>query len=155
MASKTQRHPGPWPEISARQFRDLANYVRDIADLLDLRDWKLNIEPVPEPDPAFRASCSPVEGRRFARVAFSRDVATWPPDLIRSTVAHELIHCHFSHLDDVVGKAEKPLGLAFGPWHDAYKLAAEHAIDALAEAFADHCPMPPRSLGKPSIDHAH
>lgn len=112
-------------------------YIRQIADTLHLRDWRIDvIEELPGGSDAI-ASCAPVAGRKYAVIRLAECFLTDPPVDQRQTVTHELLHCHFAPMMRLL-EATESLGAA-------EKLMMEYFVDGLADAIAPLLPMPPTS----------
>jgi hypothetical protein len=126
-------------------FLALCTYVRACADVMGLKDWRIQINLEPPEDDGATAAIAPVYGRRYAELRFCEDFNERMPTEQRQTVAHELIHCHLDELDtvlntdtltDIMGKP------AFHLLHAHHHTALENATDALAEAIAPMLPLP-------------
>jgi hypothetical protein len=114
-----------------------APYVRQLADLLRLRDWRIDVYEDAPAEPTAIASCAPVEGRKYAVIRLGESFLTDPPDDQRQTITHELLHCH---LGPMVRMIEVHDGLP-----PAAKIAMEYCVDGLADAIAPLLPLPPAS----------
>lgn len=82
--------------------RNVEGYVRQVADLLGLRDWTFEVEcrEVPaDGEHGVGGECRPIPGRRKAHISLFD--AIWSLGAVeqRNTVVHELIHCHFAETD--------------------------------------------------------
>jgi hypothetical protein len=117
-----------------------------MADLLDLRDWRIEISKERVLDPAeASADVSVVAGRKMAFVAFCDDFASQSSEDQRVVVIHELIHIHFEPMallaDDVAKKALSSDAA------DVFRLAfiqnLEYGVDGVALAIAPLFPLPP------------
>lgn len=118
----------------------IRGYLREIADLLWLRDWTIEIESdEPESSEAI-AAIRPIWGRRRALIRFRDDFWNMDSEDQRQTIVHELIHCHFAeslHWAREVMKARP---------HGAYLLMHETSVDALADAIASLLPLPTKTV---------
>jgi hypothetical protein len=112
-------------------------YVRRIADLMMLKDWRIEISEEPPAASDACASCDPVQGRKMATLRLSSGFLEDPPDDQRQTVVHELIHCHLGHSWRLLEANDH--------MSNGSKMALEYAVDGLADAFAPFLPMPPAS----------
>ena len=112
-------------------------YVRQLADMLRLRDWRVEVsEEGPGASDAI-ASCAPVQGRKYAVIRLAESFLTDPPADQRHTLTHELLHCHFGpfcRAIESVDAMSAPISLAM-----------EYCVDGLADAIAPLLPMPPAS----------
>ena len=140
----------------------LADYVREVADRMYLRDWTLFTSDDPESEPeggidgehGERNACIECTfGRRAASVWLNPDY--WrdgAPEDRRQTVVHELIHAHMHGAREVVANAT----VGKYPTSTAHTLMAifdvqmEYAVDTLADIIAPLMPLPPDvSLSEP------
>lgn len=137
-------------------------YVRDVAEQLELNDWRITIvdEP-PEPGADGGESLAQIEdvyGRRLAALRLCPDFIALEPRVQRGTIVHELVHLHFQGAWDYAHLGVKQLlGAAFEPYRAAMCQHLEYGIDAVALAFAEKVPLPsfgpsPKrpTLGRPS-----
>jgi hypothetical protein len=114
-----------------------APYVRHLADVLRLRDWRVDVlEELPGGSDAI-ASCAPVAGRKYAVIRLAESFLTDPTEDQRHTLTHELLHCHFAPMMRLLEATD-----SFGV---AEKLAMEYFVDGMADAIAPLLPMPPAS----------
>jgi hypothetical protein len=114
-----------------------APYTRKLADILHLKDWRIDIlEELPGGSDAI-ASCAPVAGRKYAVLRLAECFLTDPPIEQRQTLTHELLHCHFAPTMRLLEATD-----SFGA---AEKLSMEYFVDGLADAIAPLLPMPPTS----------
>lgn len=121
----------------------LGRYVRDMADLMGLRDWTVGIASDPPEDDEANASVEVTFGRRYAMIKFS---ATWTeraPEEMRQTVVHELAHCHLWSMNQRICDLHNLLGTGtYEVMEKAYRENLELAIDAIAQAWAETLPLP-------------
>jgi hypothetical protein len=137
--------------LNQAQIRELDRYVRYCADVMGLRDWQINVldERPEEPDTAdpdkFQAiaSMTPITGRRIGNFRMLEDLHEHPREEIRVTVAHELIHCHFAHLVETnrIGLLNLLGQQSYDIHMSHFVLITEHAIDAIAHAWAEFLPL--------------
>lgn len=128
--------------MNKRDRKALGEYVRTIADAMELRDWHIDLMHDPCEDEAL-ASISATYGRKRASISFNRSFRDLAPDVQRRTVAHELVHLHLEPACDIVkadlvellGRpADTVLWLGF-------KRQIEYGVDALSDAVAKHLPL--------------
>lgn len=118
-----------------RHLESLRGYVRRLADLMTLRDWRFAV--VDEAaDQGHNAQVSVTYGQKHARIWFAWDFAAKPPDEQRYVVVHELLHCHFDMADRIAGHGLK------GGRKNAIRITLEHGVDDVARALAPHLPLP-------------
>ena len=118
-------------------------YVRQIADLMQLRDWEFRLpDERPTGDTAM-ASVVCWQGRRNATIRFAQSFFDEEPAEQRYVVVHELIHCRQAHADDIVERDFSPA--KYSEWLKTM----EYGVDALARALAPHLPLPSHVEAKP------
>jgi hypothetical protein len=118
-------------------------YVNRIAVVMGLAHWKIEVQATPS-DEGNLAEVDCVYGQCYARLFVCEQWHGLPPEIQRSTLAHELMHVHTAmiismlhdQLDAVVSKKERRLVEA------AIRLCEEHMVDAVALAWADALPLP-------------
>lgn len=131
--------------MKAKQRRQMANYLRDLADRLELRDWTVRFLHEPCDDGAL-AECCVTYGRKWVDVQVCRQFLDMPAGEQRHTLVHELVHCHFDAVEGVMRDARRADAVpkrAARLIGEAQRRAIEHGVDAVAEALAAHMPMPP------------
>lgn len=127
-----------------RERKALGNYLRTIADLMELRDWHLDLSHgLPDADDAI-ATCEPIFGRKKAVFRFCDGFENLPREEQRNTVVHELVHCHLAAAQ---GVAERDMEGVLAAESDrvffrAFRRNLEYAVDGLANAIAKHMPYP-------------
>lgn len=134
------------PGLTKRQRRLLGPYVREVADGLNLRDWRFEIlhEPIHSTDEA-TARLTSTFGRHTATLEFCADFPRMPRDVQREIVVHELLHCWLPAvraggwwgIDHLVGEP------AMTVFRSAYEEHVELAVDGIANAIAPLFPLPP------------
>jgi hypothetical protein len=114
-----------------------APYVRQLADILHLRDWRIDVSEESPSSPDSLASCQPVQGRKYAVIRLSESFLTDHKAEQRHTLTHELLHCHLGPMHRLLEAAEAMPPTAL--------LALEYCVDGLADAIAPLLPEPPPS----------
>lgn len=113
----------------------LAQYVRERADELGLRDWVIELSrDEPGQDDAL-AVVEAITGRKKAVVKVCPDFRALSPAEQRNTIIHELLHCHLWPIEEVGDSLD--VALSHGQWmqHKGnVHLAVEYACDGLATA---------------------
>lgn len=121
--------------MQERDFVVLEEYMRHAADTLGLRDWRVDVSRNPSSDEN-RACSDFVFGKRHVTVAFNREFRTYDADQQRETIAHELLHCHFDSLTDVIRDELTHLGRLnegeLASVRRAHLRAEELSVDALS-----------------------
>lgn len=119
-------------------------YVQLIAGKLRLGHWTIKIGDTPPKNADAWASVTCWEGRFGATVYLSDQILSEPPEEQRYVAVHELVHCFFAHSDRI---AEADMSSAR---NDAWRLAMEYGVDAVAEAIAPHMPLPLKVTNGPT-----
>lgn len=123
----------------------LGRYLRDIADQLELRDWTVTHRWSQEPaNPNHGADNECIYGQKVVIIRFRYGFENWDPVEQRATIVHELMHATRAatwdqvrgDLDGVLGRQADELFTA------AYGRQMEYEVEALAQAFARHMPLP-------------
>jgi hypothetical protein len=114
-----------------------APYVRQLGDILRLKDWRLEVSEEQPSGADAIASCAPVSGRKYAVIRLAECFLTDATAEQRHTLTHELLHCHFAPMMRLLEATE-----SFGA---AEKLTMEYFVDGMADAIAPLLPMPPAS----------
>lgn len=132
------------PGLTRKQQRKIARYVRDVANLLRLTDWAITIanEPIPSSSGTL-ASCTTAYGRRCATIRFHVTLPTLPPETIRETVVHELLHCYLDSHTSLYGVRDLIGDSAWTVLTAAVHRETEYATDGIAAAIAGFFPLPP------------
>lgn len=115
-------------------------YLRQLADLMGLKDWVVEIDSdSPERnDAAASADCA--YGHRHIIVALSDHFLSDSPSEQRYVIVHELVHAHLAPLHHYLHRTLKD-----SHW-EGYKLVLEYAVDGVAMAWAPHLPLPPEAV---------
>jgi hypothetical protein len=114
-------------------------YVRQIADLMGLKDWIVHVGDGPPTASNANASTFLRYGAKDALIKLSEDFLNDPPAHQRITIVHELIHLHLAPADGLITDF---LGDETDPRYKAYWRMMEYAIDGLAVAWAETLPLP-------------
>lgn len=140
--------------MKKRDRRELERYVRGIANEMGLRDWTFTVEVVkqvgrtwnknkPQDGEEWCATCKPVIGRKYAELTFASYLRNAPRDDLRHTVVHELVHCHFYGLWDMLRRdtlmqMEQEV---YDMWVVGVERHMEYGVDAMADVIAPHLPL--------------
>lgn len=128
-----------------RDLESLRTYLRTLADLMTLRDWRIDLDDRAADD----GNCAQVTvtyGQKHARIWVCWDFAARSPEERRYTLVHELLHMHFDLADRIAAH-----GLKKGQ-REAVRLALEVGVDDVARALAPHLPLPP-SIADTDTNH--
>lgn len=128
--------------MKARRFLELVAYVNHLAQLVELRDWKITLDPGPPPRPGVAGSIEPTFGRKCARMWLSPEWPKWTEEEKRHVIVHELLHCHLEHAKEQVRcDLENHLpNSADNIFWLSYKRSMEYGVDGIATALARHLP---------------
>lgn len=123
---------------------ELGQYVRDVADEMNLRDWTLEVHVRPQDElDEYQASCAVVHLRSYAIISFLDEWPTWTPGRLRQVTCHELLHCHTEKITTVVVHLRERMSVAASQLAErTYRAALEYAVDDIATAWAETLPLP-------------
>lgn len=139
------------PPLLADDHHALGRYVRELADLMGLRDWtvqtntdvKLDATNHRFADGQVVASVRIPHGTKSLELTVDNAWSRWDADTLRRVIVHELVHAHlivmlwaFDNIQNVVG------GALFEVLDSAFDDAHELATDAIAVAWAETLPLP-------------
>ena len=122
--------------------KELAKYVRWLANELGLRDWTITIHYGGISEDEF-AVCSPTFGRKGADISLCEDFRDMEPVVQRHTLIHELLHCVFAQEQEFIRKDTKDIfGLTvWEVFFAAYTSMHEYAIDGVTDAIEAKYPL--------------
>ena len=120
----------------------LGEYVRLVADMLELRDWTIELSEEPAPADSY-GHITNTYGRKLAVLKLAPDFRSLTASQQRHTVVHELVHCHLESatnmvLNDLESHLAKQADQLF--W-EGFKRQIEYGVDALASAIAKQMPL--------------
>lgn len=128
--------------MKKRDRKELARYVRRIADEMGLRDWTLHL--LKEPcDEDCNAQTQMIFGRKIASIRVSEEFRDIEPERVRVTVVHELTHLHFAA---VTSQSQQDLqghlsGQALDLFWSGWLRNFEYGVDGVGESLAPHMPL--------------
>ena len=129
--SKTTKYP-QW----------LHDYVKTVQDELKLSHWDIGFENNFCREGAL-AEIDIAPAQHNATVSLCKEWRSWKPNVMRSTVVHELMHCHINAINEI---AEEHLEELSPKTLAACKVGItyvnERVTDALAEMVSPHISMP-------------
>lgn len=130
--------------MTETQWKTLGDYVRDMADVLGLRDWWLFLDHTPSDDDCV-ASVKVIYGRRNATIRVSTTFMDERLDAQRNSIIHELLHCHTSQIVNCVDHDLHNSGAlgtqALDLLMNTMLRTTELAVDAISMSIADRYPM--------------
>lgn len=123
---------------------EFLQWARTCANTLGLSDWEVEIREESLPDDTL-GRCFVSRARLHARILIGESFVEASPEEQRATMVHELLHCHYAPLVEIVEETlpallGKPAYHVFECSHD---LALERCLEAQAVAFANLLPLPP------------
>lgn len=125
----------------------LVRYVNKMKGMMNLSNWKIVIDPQPCSEDAL-AETSVTEWQHLAKMQFHKNYKKDKPEDLRATVVHELLHCHFSPIEEVAVEIVKALDVndtnptISKTMEAAVRYQSERAIDLISEAIAPLFPTP-------------
>jgi hypothetical protein len=111
-------------------------YLRQLADLMGLRDWTVFIHEDPPDDPSLAAEADCRFGLKRINVAVSEKFLKFDPEEQRQTLCHELIHAHLAPMHHYLHRVLKD-----EQW-EGYRIPMEYGVDGMAQEWALHLPLP-------------
>lgn len=118
-------------------------YIRQLADLLGLKDWRIELDRDPTTRAEAGASNFTYYGRRVADITLGPAFKSYAVDLQREIITHELLHCHFARMHaGVCDYAE-----SHGDGNESYFAQShlrdfEAVVDTVAVIVAPFLPLP-------------
>ena len=134
-------------EQTRHDFDRLAAYVRDLADMMGLRDWIVNFSQRDADDQEEQESCASQfvpYGTQRVNLEISPKWQEWEPEDLRVTLVHELVHCHTVRMMWSVNIAahelakDETLGNIIT---QGFNTDQECAVEAIATAWANCLPL--------------
>lgn len=123
------------------QYTHLNAYVREIADLLRLRDLSVTLDHNP-PGSDCRGMSQGIYGQPELRVWLDLALLL-EPDQLRETVVHELLHAHFNPMRDLFLHVYdgEPSEDVPGVFYRAFKERWEFCLETMARIIAPSLPL--------------
>jgi hypothetical protein len=133
----------------------LKDYVRKLQGEMKLAHWTVEFEKRYCGESAF-AEISVLPAQHSATLSLCRDWRKWSPSVMRSTITHELMHCHLNAINEI---AEEHLEELSPKTYEARKKGIdyvnERVTDALAEMIAPHLTLPKVPVRRTSSTLSH
>lgn len=125
----------------------IQRYANKLKNMMGLSHWIIHMSPKPCNVDAL-GETEVIHAQNLATIYLHKDFRKDTPEDIRATMVHELLHCHMSHISEVVHEILKPeeddqKGKAI---HKAtvsvvdYEI--ERIIDAISESLGKWMPTP-------------
>lgn len=118
-------------------------YLRELADLVGLRDWRIFVSDDAPEDPEHAACVDVRYGLKVAVISFHPQWAESDPEQFRNTCCHELLHAHVNHVRWPLNNVAELVGKAiYDPLYQSVTDYIEYAVDAIATEWAKTLPLP-------------
>ncbi len=126
----------------------LINYIQEIQQKMNLKDWEIIVRQEKGGSPGALAEVEVVDGKKCAHIWLNDEFLESDPHTQRYAVVHELVHCHFNHILKVFNKT---LNTKIHPdlFDSVYAMILwqlEIGVDAMANLLAHDKPFPQDSL---------
>lgn len=136
-------------KATKKQRKAMREYIRWVADSLELRDWTISVVYDPPCDEDAFAHVLCTYGRKRATVTLCHDFFDLAPEKQRHAIAHELLHLHLSGIEWQFNNLQNEVSRSvFDVMWGGLKDQIEFGIDAMADAVAKHLPLPKWAEGK-------
>ncbi len=130
--------------MNKKRTAEIQAYVDQLRPILRLADWEVSVDGSVPDDDDTQAHISVTYGRKNAVIGLAVDFDERSRDGQRHTLVHELLHCHLDRIR--IGFINHHRRFDDIGWDTARQSAIdeiEWATDALADAMAPLCPLPP------------
>lgn len=119
-------------------------WVGSLADAIGLREWEITILRGELRDDVI-ARCNVPRARQAAEITLGDEFFKETPEGKRATIVHELLHCLFAPIGEIVDESLPALlgRPAYNTFETAHDLATERCLDAIAVSWARLLPLPP------------
>lgn len=125
-----------------KQYMNMLKYIREIANLMFLRDWEIGLSETPAAE-GNKAEVRVTPNMQFATISINPDLFDETEEEIRYYITHELIHIHLAQMERSMFNFNKSMSKEI--WRSMLKShvsAEECATDALARSLAQFMPLP-------------
>jgi hypothetical protein len=130
--------------MTKQEIGILGGYIRQLANALALRDWQFTISDKPCDEDAV-ASILATAGRKRAQIRLAWNFRDLDPEEQRHTIVHELLHCHFASVNDLICIDLSRVSFLSDHEHDGiflpFKRLMEYGIDGVADGVSDLFPL--------------
>lgn len=118
-------------------------YLRQLADLMGLKDWFVRLmDDAPDDETSF-ATIQAWTDLRLADIRITNEWADADPETFRRYMVHELIHAHLQSMEQPLRHIRAGIGdTIFNLAYAFYRDAEETAVDSMAVAWAKTLPLP-------------
>jgi hypothetical protein len=129
--------------LSAEQRIEIGRWLREVADLLWLRDWTIIVGSQPPSDGDAWATTTPTDNYLEALIKVHASMLSEPRDTIRRALVHELVHLHHGDLLEAVRDATKSAGDTVQDFAEAtVRRYCERWVDTMARVVVARMELP-------------
>jgi hypothetical protein len=125
----------------------LLRYVNKLRKILKLTDWNIVVLAKPCPSDSL-GEIDVIFGQQFAKMQLSKNFQKQKPEDLRSTIVHELLHCHFAPITETAQEILDPIKEDPGGTKiirstlNGLEYQQERVIDNISEAISPFLPLP-------------
>jgi len=128
------------------QHAALSAYIRDLADVLHLRDWEISLSRTISDTGHYRAEISLHQQKDEAIIELAESWFGRTREQQRRTLVHELLHIHTSRLCRVMTRVSTQIGSELMTYLEStHGEEEEIVIERLARVIAPMMPLPPET----------
>ena len=144
--AKRRQQPDLHPGFTDDDFDYLGDYIRELANTMNLYDWRLTLSyavPSETEDGHYNsgAMIDIVYGKRVATIHLPRDFQDNEPDRQVQFLCHELSHCITDDMETLTWGLKDWMGDGpFRTWYIGFRLAYELTTDHIGEIVSKMAP---------------
>lgn len=124
-----------------RTRKQLKRYIRHLANQMGLKDWVIHLSK----DPCASGASADIQvwyGSRVATIRMDNGWKAQGEDDLRTTITHELTHCHINHVWNAIDNIESAIGKPmYNQLHNSVRDHIEFSTDAISTAWAKKLPL--------------
>ena len=125
----------------------IQRYANKLKNMMGLSHWTIHMSPKPCNVDAL-GETEVIHAQNLATIYLHKDFRKDKPEDIRATMVHELLHCHMSHISEVVHEILKPeeddqkCKVIHKATISVLDYEIERVIDAISESLGKWMPAP-------------
>lgn len=125
----------------------IQRYANKLKNMMGLSHWTIHMSPKPCNVDAL-GETEVIHAQNLATIYLHKDFRKDKPEDIRATMVHELLHCHMSHISEVVHEILKPEEddqkgkVIHKATISVLDYEIERVIDAISESLGKWMPTP-------------
>lgn len=125
----------------------IQRYANKLKNMMGLSHWTIHMSPKPCNVDAL-GETEVIHAQNLATIYLHKDFRKDKPEDIRATMVHELLHCHMSHISEVVHEILKPEEddqkgkVIHKATISVLDYEIERVIDAISESLGKWMPAP-------------